>query len=38
MANKRQFVFEHLEDVSWKVLDEYPGIIRGLLKSRGLRS
>ena len=34
MANKKQLVFEHLEDVSWRVLKEYPQIVRGLLKGR----
>lgn len=34
MARSRQLVLEHLEDVAWRVLDEYPEIIREMIRKR----
>jgi len=31
---KNQLVIEHLEKISWRVLDEYKGIIRELIKGK----
>ena len=34
MKNQQKLVLQHLEDVSWKVLDEYPQVIKSLIKGK----
>ncbi len=34
MKNQQKLVLQHLEDISWKVLDEYPQIIRNMIKGK----
>lgn len=34
MKNQQQLVLQHLENISWKVLEEYPGIIRSMIKGK----
>ena len=34
MKKQQQLVLQQLEDVSWRVLDEYPQIVKGLIKGR----
>lgn len=34
MKNQQKLVLQHLENISWKVLQEYPGIIRTMIKGK----
>jgi hypothetical protein len=34
MKKQQKLVLQHLEDVSWKILDEYPQIIKELIKGK----
>lgn len=34
MKSQQKLVLQHLEDISWKVLDEYPQIIRNMIKGK----
>jgi hypothetical protein len=34
MANSNRLVTEHLENVSWKILEDYPEIIKGMIRRR----
>jgi hypothetical protein len=33
-SNPNRLVIEHLEDVSWRVLEEYPDVIRDMIRSK----
>lgn len=32
MTSKKALVLRHLEDVSWSVLEEYPEVIRSMIR------
>jgi len=34
MVKKRQLVLQHLEDVSWRVLHEYPRVVREMIRGQ----
>ena len=34
MAKRRRVVDQHLERVSWKVMDEYPDVVRDMIRRR----
>jgi len=34
MKNQQKLVLQHLENISWKVLEEYPGIIRTMIRGK----
>lgn len=34
MKNQQKLVLQHLEDISWKVLDEYPQIIKNMIRGK----
>lgn len=34
MKNQQKLVLQYLENISWKVLEEYPGIIRTMIKGK----
>lgn len=34
MKDQQKLVLQHLENISWKVLEEYPGIIRAMIRGK----
>ncbi|NVL89536.1 MAG: DUF2924 domain-containing protein [Desulfobacterales bacterium] len=34
MAKQKQLVLQHLEDISWKVLEEYPGVVKEMIRKK----
>lgn len=34
MKNQQKLILQHLENISWKVLEDYPGIIRNIIKGK----
>jgi len=34
MKKQQQLVLQQLEDVSWRVLDEYPLIIKSMIRAK----
>lgn len=34
MARRRKLLSEHLEDISWRLLDAYAELVRGLIRRR----
>ena len=34
MAKKKHLVIQHMEDISWRVMEEYPQVVKELIKGK----